>query len=250
MQPFLVGLDVGIAWTAMEPPRVDRRLAAVLEADVVGYSRLIERDEIGTLQRLKALRKQVIEPVLARHEGRIIKLLGDGALVEFPSAAEAVQAAVEVQRAVVDHEQDRPEAERLRFRIGISLGDLVHEDGDIFGEGVNLAARLEQLAEPGGICIARNVYEQARNRLPVAFAPMGRQRLKHLADPVEVFAVHPVGTPARRGALLRRRFRFAVPVLGARPGTRRRCVVSMAGADPARRERHGAGPALDRCARL
>src|SRR5688572_11917699 len=133
----------------MATTRVDRRLAAVLAADVVGYSRLIEHDEAGTLERLKTLRKGVIEPILARHDGRTVKLMGDGALVEFPSASAAVEAAVEVQRTVERLEPERPEEERLRFRIGVSLGDVVHEDGDIFGEGVNLAARLETLAEPG-----------------------------------------------------------------------------------------------------
>jgi TolB-like protein/class 3 adenylate cyclase/Flp pilus assembly protein TadD len=176
----------------MAAPRIDRRLAAVLAADVVGYSRLIECDEQRTLERLKTMRKETIEPILARHDGRIAKLMGDGALVEFPSASEAVQAAVEVQQAVGEHERDRPNAEKISFRIGISLGDVVHEaDGDIFGEGVNLAARLETLAEPGGICVTRNVYEQARNRLPIPFVAAGRHRLKNIAEPVEVWRVAP-----------------------------------------------------------
>lgn len=180
-------------------PHVERRLAAILAADVVGYSRLVERDEAGTLARLKDLRKQVIEPILAAHQGRIVKLMGDGALVEFPSASEAVQAAVEVQRAVAEHQREMPEDERLRFRVGINLGDVVHEDGDIFGEGVNLAARLEPLAEPGGICVSRSVHEQARHRLDVPFVPMGAQRLKNIEDPVEVWRVALDGRkPARK----------------------------------------------------
>ncbi len=182
----------------MATPRVDRRLAAILAADVVGYSRLIERDEDGTLERLKALRKGFIEPILARHDGRIAKLMGDGALIEFPSAVEAVEAAVEVQLAVEAHERDRPAEERLCFRIGISLGDVVHEDGDVFGEGVNLAARLEGLAEPGGVCTTRIVYEQARHRLPIGFASMGRRRLKNIEEPVEVWRVVPGGLVAPR----------------------------------------------------
>lgn len=180
----------------MSAPSVERRLAAVLAADVVGYARLIEQDEAGTLARLKALRRTVIEPILAGHDGRIVKLMGDGALVEFPSASEAVQAAVEVQQAVLRHEEERPGGDRIRFRIGISLGDVIHEDSDIFGEGVNLAARLEQLAEPGGICVARPVYEQARHRLPLGFAPMGRHRVKNVAEPVEVWRVQTAGVAA------------------------------------------------------
>jgi TolB-like protein/class 3 adenylate cyclase/tetratricopeptide (TPR) repeat protein len=180
-------------------PRPERRLAAILAADVVGYTRLTEQDEAGTLERLKAMRKGAIEPILARHGGRIVKLMGDGVLVEFPSASEAVQAAVEVQRAVGEHERDRPEAEKIAFRIGINLGDVVHEaNGDILGEGVNLASRLEQLAEPGGVCTTRNVYEQARYRSAVGFAPMGRKRLKNITEPVEVWRVVPDGTAQRR----------------------------------------------------
>lgn len=164
----------------MVAPQVERRLAAIRAADVVGYARLIEHDEAGTLVRLKTLRTCVIEPVLARHGGRIVKLMGDGALVEFPGAVAAVEA------AVAEQERATPETEPIRFRVGISLGDVVHEDGDLFGEGVNLAARLQALAEPGGICLARNVEEQVRNRLDVGLMPMGRQRLKNIAGPVEV----------------------------------------------------------------
>ena len=180
----------------MPAPRVERRLAAILAADVVGYTRLIEQDEAGTLARLKALRQAVIEPILASHGGRIVKLMGDGALVEFPSASEAVQAAVEVQQAVLRHELERTIGDRVQFRIGISLGDVVYEDSDIFGEGVNLAARLEQLAEPGGICITRPVYEQARHRLPIGFAPLGQHRVKNVGEPVEVWQVQTTGVAA------------------------------------------------------
>jgi TolB-like protein/class 3 adenylate cyclase/Tfp pilus assembly protein PilF len=182
----------------MAGPLVERRLAAILAADVVGYTRLIELDEAGTLVRLKRLRQEVIEPILARHGGRIVKLLGDGALVEFGSAAAAVQAAVEVQRAVAESGQHRGEATPIQFRIGISLGDVVHEDDDVFGEGVNLAARLEALADPGGICLSGAVVEQARNRVPVGLAAMGRQRLKNFAEPVEVWRVVPDGATTRR----------------------------------------------------
>lgn len=151
--------------------------------------------------RLKTLRTCVIEPVLARHGGRIVKLMGDGALVEFPGAVAAVEAAVEVQQAVAEQERATPETEPIRFRVRISLGDVVHEGGDLFGEGVNLAARLQALAEPGGICLARNVEEQVRNRLDVGLTPMGGQRLKNIAGPVEVWRVGSTGaqgTGARR----------------------------------------------------
>ncbi|MBA3584649.1 MAG: adenylate/guanylate cyclase domain-containing protein [Gemmatimonadetes bacterium] len=173
----------------MDSSRIDRRLAAIVAADVVGYSRLIERDETGTLERLKALRKLLIEPIISGHHGHIVKLMGDGALVEFPSASAAVEAAVRIQRAVEENQRGQPGEDRLSFRIGVNLGDVVHEDGDIFGDGVILAARLEKLAEPGGICVARNVYEQARNRLPLAFASMGRHRLKNITEPVHVWRV-------------------------------------------------------------
>ena len=182
----------------MAVPLVERRLAAILAADVVGYTRLIELDEAGTLARLKRLRQEVIEPILARHGGRIVKLLGDGALVEFGSAAAAVQAAVEVQQAVAAERAERREAAPIRFRIGISLGDVVHEDDDVFGEGVNLASRLEALADPGGICLSGAVVEQARNRVPVGLVAMGRQRLKNIAEPVEVWRVAPDGATTRR----------------------------------------------------
>jgi TolB-like protein/class 3 adenylate cyclase/Tfp pilus assembly protein PilF len=181
----------------MPAASVERRLAAILAADVVGYARLIEQDEAGTLARLKELRRSVIEPILARHGGRIVKLMGDGALVEFPSASEAVQAAVEVQQAVLRHERDHSPGDRVQFRIGISLGDVVHEDNDIFGEGVNLASRLEQLAEPGGICVSGPVHEQARHRLPIGFALLGRHRVKNLAEPVEVWRVQTEGVAAK-----------------------------------------------------
>ena len=179
----------------MASPRVERRLAAILSADVAGYTRLIERDEEGTLARFKSLRDSILVPVLDEYNGRVVKFMGDGLLAEFSSASEAVQAAIDIQRAVELMEYERAEEERVRLRIGISLGDVVHEEGDIFGEGVNLAARLEKLAEPGGICVSRNVYEQGRNRLPVAFSRIGLQRVKNLTEPVEVWRVEVDGMP-------------------------------------------------------
>jgi TolB-like protein/class 3 adenylate cyclase len=170
------------------PVRVERRLAAILAADVVGYSHLVEQDEAGTIARLKALRKETLEPILARHGGRTVKLMGDGALIEFASVVEAVQAAIECQRATAEHEAGRPPNERIAFRIGINLGDIVIEpDGDILGDGVNIAARLEQLADPGGICVSEAVIRGLRANLPTAIQDLGPQRLKNIADPVRAY---------------------------------------------------------------
>ncbi len=137
---------------------MERRLAAILAADVVGYSRLMGEDEAGTLERLKSLRKEVVQPKIAERKGRIVKLMGDGLLAEFPSVVEAVQCAVEIQQDMAGQEADLPDERRIRLRIGVNLGDIIVEGSDIYGDGVNVAARLEGLAEPGGICISFNVY--------------------------------------------------------------------------------------------
>lgn len=177
-----------MAEPATAPVRVERRLAAILAADVVGYSHLVEQDEAGTIARLKAVRKETLEPILARHGGRTVKLMGDGALIEFASVSEAVQAAIECQRATAEHEAGRPPNERIAFRIGINLGDIVIEsDGDILGDGVNIAARLEQLADPGGICVSEAVIRGLRASLPTAIQDLGPQRLKNIADPVRAY---------------------------------------------------------------
>jgi TolB-like protein/class 3 adenylate cyclase/Tfp pilus assembly protein PilF len=170
-------------------PRVERRLAAILAADVVGYSRLMQADEAGTHARLKALRRELIEPRIADHAGRIVKLTGDGALVEFPSVVEAVLAAADIQRAVTEHQVGVAEAERIAFRIGINLGDVIFDEDDIYGDGVNVAARLEALAEPGGVCVARTVYNHVRNKLDLGFEPAGAHQVKNIAEPVEVYRV-------------------------------------------------------------
>ena len=154
-------------------PRVERKLAAILAADVVGYSRLVGADEAGTIARLKALRKEFIEPLIAEYRGRVVKLTGDGALVEFASAVDAVECAVAIQNGVAEREAAEPEDRRIQFRIGINVGDIIVEDGDILGDGVNVAARLEGLAEPGGICVARNVHDQIKAKLALPFEPMG-----------------------------------------------------------------------------
>ena len=175
----------------MAAPRVDRRLAAIMAVDVVGYSRLIGADEAGTLARVKAHRKQLAEPLIAEHHGRVVKLTGDGALVEFGSAVDAVECAVAIQAGMAEREADAPEARRIRYRIGINIGDIVLEDGDIFGDGVNVAARLESLAEPGDICVARNVYDQVKGKLDLGFEPMGEHRVKNIAEPITMYRVLP-----------------------------------------------------------
>ncbi len=143
---------------------MERRLAAILATDVVGYSRLIRADEEGTIAALKALRADIIDPKLAEHHGRIVKLMGDGMLAEFPSVVDAVRAAVATQQAVREHNSGLPEDKRIEFRVGINLGDVVIDGDDIQGDGVNVAARLEALAKPGGVCISGSVHEQGRDR--------------------------------------------------------------------------------------
>jgi len=171
------------------PARVERRLAAILAADVAGYSRLIEADEEGTLSRLKALRAAVIDPKIAGHHGRIVKTTGDGLLVEFASVVDALRCAAEVQAALAEGNEPLPPDRRIEFRVGIHQGDIVVEEGDIFGDGVNVAARLEGLAEPGGICVSVRVQEDAAGKLDLAFEDMGDQALKNIARPVRAYRV-------------------------------------------------------------
>jgi adenylate cyclase len=166
-----------------------RRLAAILAADVAGYSRLMGADEEGTHERLKAHRRELIDPKISEHSGRIVKTTGDGMLAEFASVVDAVRCAAELQRAMIDREAGMPEDRRIRFRIGINLGDVIVDGGDIFGDGVNLAARLEALAEPGGICISRMVRDQVRDKLSYAFEDLGEQSVKNIARSVRVYAL-------------------------------------------------------------
>jgi adenylate cyclase len=170
---------------------VERRLAAILAADMVGYSRLMEADEVGTLARLKTHRLELIDPAIAKNRGRIIKTAGDGMLVEFQSIADAVQCAVEVQRRMAGRNTDVPAARWIQFRIGINLGDVIVEDGDVFGDGVNVAARLQELAEPGGICVSRAVRDQVQvgDRCDVGFQDLGEQTVKNITRPIGVFRV-------------------------------------------------------------
>jgi len=166
---------------------MERRLAAVLVADVVGYSRLMNEDEEGTLRAVKDTFKSLINPKVAQYRGRIIKLTGDGALMEFASAVDAVAFAVEVQCAMRERNHDVPEERRIEYRVGINIGDIIIEGDDIFGDGVNIAARLEGLAEPGGICVARNVFNQVKGKLDLTFKLLGKRKVKNIAEPVPVY---------------------------------------------------------------
>jgi adenylate cyclase len=178
-----------------------RRLAAILAADVAGYSRLMGADEEGTHERLKVHLRELVEPKIAEHRGRTVKNTGDGFLAEFPSVVDAVRCAVEVQRGMIDREPEVPEERRIRFRIGINLGDVIAEEHDIFGDGVNVASRLEALAEPGEICVSRMVRDNVRDKLDLAFEDMGEQNVKNIARPVRVYRVREnFGGPAKAPA--------------------------------------------------
>src|SRR6516225_6227040 len=185
----------------MSGERVERRLAAILASDVVGYSRLMGEDEEGTLAALKTLQRKLVDPKAREHCGRLVKTTGDGALVEFASVVDAVRCAVEVQRHMAERNADIPAERRIEFRIGINLGDIMIEEGDIYGDGVNVAARLEALAEPGGICVSRVVRDQVRDKLDFGFEDLGEQHVKNIARPVRVYRVLIGGAPmARRAA--------------------------------------------------
>src|SRR3954452_4109461 len=174
----------------MDVPGPERRLAAVLAADMVGFSRLMEVDEAGTLARLKTHRLELVDPSIAKNRGRIIKTTGDGVLVEFQSVADAVLCAAEIQRRMARRNADVSPARWMQFRIGINLGDVIVEEDDIFGDGVNVAARLEMLAEPGGICVSGAVRDQVGHRLEeIAFEDLGEQSVKNITRPIHVFRV-------------------------------------------------------------
>jgi adenylate cyclase len=175
--------------------RVERRLAAILAADVAGYSRLMGQDEAGTLARLRAHRRELIDAKIGEHKGRIVKTTGDGLLIEFPSVVEAVACAVAVQRGMTDRNDSVREEQRIVFRVGVNLGDIIVEDGDIHGDGVNVAARLEALAEPGGICVSGTVRDHIGDRLDVTFDDLGDQNLKNIARPVKVYRVRVADAP-------------------------------------------------------
>ena len=180
----------------MAEERLQRRLAAILSADVAGYSRLMGIDEAGTLARLKTLRRELIDPQIAAHFGRVVKLMGDGTLVEFGSAVDAVACAIDIQRGMTERNTAEPQDKRIELRIGINVGDIIIEGDDIFGDGVNIAARLEGVADPGGICLSRGAHDQVKGKLDVVFEDGGEQQLKNIAEPVRVYRMRPVTAAA------------------------------------------------------
>src|SRR4030088_3282606 len=179
---------------------VERRLAAILAADVAGSCRLIGIDEEGTLAQLKALRKTLFDPKISDHRGRIVKNTGDGALVEFGSVVDAIRCAVEIQRGMAEQNIDVPQVKRVEFRIGIHVGDIIIADDDIFGDGVNIAVRLEGIAEPGGICISDDAHRQVRGKVESTLEDMGAQTLKNIAEPMRAWRVRigPTSSPATK----------------------------------------------------
>ena len=180
---------------------MERRLAAILAADVVGYSRLMERDEAGTLAALKSRRAEILQPVVSRHRGRIVKLMGDGVLVEFASAVNAVECAVELQAAMETANADVAEGQRIVLRVGINLGDVVVEGSDLYGDGVNIAARLEALAEPGSVYISQTVFSHVRGKVKFGFNDLGEHSLKNMAEPIRVYQVSGRAAPAVKAML-------------------------------------------------
>ena len=184
----------------MTEARAERRLAAILAADVVGYSRLMGADEEGTLAHLNAIRRDHWEPKIAEHRGRIVKRTGDGMLIEFASVVDAARYATDIQRGMIERNTAIARDKRIELRIGLHIGDIIIEGDDIFGDGVNIAARLEGVSEPGGICFSRAAYEQVYGKLDVAFEDGGEQRLKNIAQPVRIFHVK-FGTTAPSSGL-------------------------------------------------
>src|SRR5215475_13067101 len=195
---------------------MERRLAAILASDVVGYSRLMEQDEADTFERLRAHRKELFEPEIEQRRGRIFKLMGDGLLAEFASVVDAVECAVVLQREMASRNQGLPDVRRIEVRIGINLGDVIVEGEDRHGEGVNIAARLQQLAHPGGVVVSRTVADHVKHKLALRFEPMGEHQVKNMAEPVAVYRVVADRTagqlhiPARHSAPERGRIAVAV----------------------------------------
>jgi class 3 adenylate cyclase len=175
---------------AKTPTGAGRRLAAILAADVVGYSLRMSKDEHGTLAMLRDLRREIVDPRVAKHKGRIFKTMGDGLLVEFASVVDAVACAAKIQADVARRNGTLPGDRRMEFRIGINLGDVIIDGDDVFGDGVNIAARLEALAEPGGIFISGPVYDQVKNKLDFVYRDEGLKQVKNIPDPVRAYSVH------------------------------------------------------------
>src|SRR5437016_6171988 len=208
-----------------------RRLTAILAADVAGYSRLMGADEEGTHERLKAHLRELVEPKIKEHRGRTVKNTGDGFLAEFPSVVDAVRCAIAVQRAMADRNAETPENKRIAFRVGVNLGDVIAEENDIYGDGVNIAARLEALAEPGGICISRVVRDQIRDKLPYPFEDRGEQSVKNIARSVRVFALRPEAVaelPATSVSVLAPRRPRIAPVAKATAGVMALVIAAIA----------------------
>src|ERR1700686_49694 len=196
-----------------------RKLAAILAADVVGFSRLTGVDEDRTLARLRALRSDLIDPTISVHNGRVFKRTGDGAIIEFRSVVDAVRCAVEIQNGMAERNAGVNEDRRIEFRIGIHLGDVVEEsDGDLMGDGVNIAARLEGICEPGAICLSEDAYRQARDRVSEEFVDLGERRLKNIARPVRVYEIRTDFTSLAE---------VSFPSGAKRPGPRRLSIVVL-----------------------
>ena len=213
----------------MAEERLQRRLAAILSADVVGYSRLMGIDEAGTLARLKALRRDLIDPLIAAHSGRTFKLMGDGALVEFASAVDAVTCAIEMQKQIRERNAGCPEDGRIQFRIGINVGDIIVDGDDIYGDGVNVAARIQALADPGGIYISRGAAEQVRDKVPMKIETRGEQTVKNIARPIEVFCIVAEERDAVAVAVHQSETRVQTPMITDKPAIAVLPFVNMSG---------------------
>jgi len=187
-----------------EEPPIRRRLAAILAADIAGYSRLMHADEAATVRDLKA-HQGVILPLIGRHGGRIIDTAGDGIMAEFPSVIGATECAVEIQTVMTERNEGMPESRRMRFRMGINLGDVIHDESRIYGDGINIAARLEALAEPGGVLVSSTVYDQIRGKLPLTFDDVGERQVKNIEQPVRMYRVHIPGASTEAVAMLHER---------------------------------------------
>src|SRR5262245_15646754 len=191
----------GAGGSPMAPDQTKRKLSAIFAADIAGYSQLMGADEEGTLARLKELRSELIDPKNKQHHGRVVKTTGDGILIEFLSIVDAVRCGIEIQQGMVERNTDVPEEKRIEFRVGINLGDVIIEGRDLYGDGVNIAARLENLSEPGGICISRTVLTHARDKVPFDVEDAGEQTLKNIARPVHVYRI--IIDPTRRHATVK-----------------------------------------------